>query len=134
MSDLWDKTEMWRHRARRSTVEINHRAVSAEYTKLFPNEGPHRWNIYAYIYPPHPLFQSLITEGRTAIPKEMPLHGGASLFSYCRHEGEEITAVKIGVDYNHHQDDRFSRMCDRVAANEVFVDAEKLVEFLEGFA
>lgn len=140
MSDKWswNKTEMWRHRHvnNQFTVEICHSVLSPEHCRSllysFASEGAHHWNVYAYIYKTHPLFKKLVADGRVAIPAGMPLHNAASLFSYCRHEGEEITAVKIGSDYNHLDDERFTRMSDQAEAARVFLDAEALIKFLEG--
>ena len=59
----------------------------------------------------------------------LPLHGGPTLLEYPIYEGK-VSCVKVGADYNHLYDSRFTHFKTKDDAREVFVDAEILIEWL----
>jgi hypothetical protein len=63
----------------------------------------------------------------------LPLHGGPSLVEYPMYEGK-VTSVKVGADYHHLHDDRFTRFSTANEAHEVFSDAEELFAQLQSIA
>lgn len=90
----------------------------------------HKWCVYAFIYPEHPYFckfsgPHMWQDAACALP----LHCGPSLLEYPMYEGK-ITSVKVGADYSHLYDDRFSHMANRQDAHEVFSDADELYRWL----
>jgi hypothetical protein len=85
-----------------------------------PDSDKYNWNLYCYLYPEHPLFETFKTE---SYDQEgvgfFDWHGGATLLEFCygrkkwleKFSVEDVphrTAVKIGCDYMHHGDDAFS--------------------------
>lgn len=98
--------------------------------------GANNWNVYAWIYPEHPLFEKLSAhtsgdDGESyALTSDMPLHGGQTFFTLHHAAGGKVTSVQIGCDYMHHMDDRFNEYATREEAREVFADAEELHAWL----
>lgn len=122
----WDHKDVWRRRGKDFLIEITRHSVRAEEW-----EGPHRWAVYAYIYPKHPHFSAF--EGPQMFQDAasmLPLHCGPSLLEYPMYEGK-VTSVKVGADYHHLHDERFSRYATKDEAYEVFKDAEELFEQLQ---
>lgn len=123
----WDHKDEWRKFGRGFMVIVSrHNARSS----LDLDEGPHRWCVYAYIYPKHPYFARfngphMWQEAAT----RMPLHGYPSLLEYPMYDGK-ITSVKVGADYNHLHDDRFTHYATQDDAAEVFSDADELFVWL----
>jgi hypothetical protein len=90
-------------------------------------DGPHRWCVYAYVYPMHRLFPAMHQQLYTW--KEpyasMPLHGGCSLRQV--HMGVfAVSSIQVGADYNHLYDTAYTWMETREEATPVFRDAFNL--------
>lgn len=49
----WRESQQWRRQGKTFTVEVYHYVEPGEPTY---DDGRHRWNVYAYIYPGHPHF------------------------------------------------------------------------------
>ncbi|PRF08632.1 hypothetical protein C6Q07_11055 [Burkholderia multivorans] len=100
----------------------------------FDSEGPHRWCVYAYIYPSHPHFASFsgpnIWQDATTV---LPLHGGCTLLEYPMYDGK-IASVKVGADYHHLHDTRFTHYATADEARLVFEDADELFDKLQSMA
>lgn len=127
----WDRKEEWRLRHRDFLVTVEHRA-DAPSDGLFGPHGGHRWAVYAYIYPKHPLFTafagaSIFQEAALGLP----FHGGCSLVRY-HNDGTTITSVQVGGDYGHLHDQRFSYV--DAFDGEVKDDAEALFDYLAQMA
>ncbi|AET91057.1 hypothetical protein BYI23_B004500 [Burkholderia sp. YI23] len=94
-------------------------------------EGPHRWAVYAYIYPKHPHFSAFsganLWQEATAV---LHLHGSCSYLEYPMYDGK-VTSVKVGADYHHLHDDRFTYYATQAEAREVFKDADELFAQLQ---
>lgn len=129
---------MWHRRGKNFLVEVYHHTVPQ--TELesdmarWGGEGPHRWAVYAYIYPDHPRFAMFngpdlwqeATQG-------LALHGYCSLLNYPMYEGK-VTSVKVGADYHHLHDEHFTRYATKEEAAEVFNDADQLFDILQAQA
>jgi hypothetical protein len=92
------------------------------------------WNVYAYIFEEHPLFNNL------EAAYNLPFHGGCTYQQIITTTPPEMTydwqkeykSLKVGSDYQHYMDDHFM-LCD--PANgipyEIMRDAETLVQSLQ---
>ena len=73
----WKRREEWLCVRPTFCVVVKHWTEDAG----FRGEGPHRWGVYAYLYPKHPLFAEFKTDDIWQDASfELPLHGGTSLF------------------------------------------------------
>ena len=95
-------------------------------------EGPHRWCVYAYIYPKHPHFARF--DGTEDMWQDaavaLPLHAGPSLVRKHLSANGQTTSYQVGADYNHLHDDRFTHYGDAAEAYQVFADARELFAWL----
>ena len=66
----------------------------------------HRWNVYVYIYPDHPLFERI--ESEDFCDGLLPLHGGVSYHKWLYDSMGAVIYKKIGSDYHHAYDSRFA--------------------------
>ena len=124
----WDKKDEWHKHGKDFLVVVKHYTafVSPEFM-----EGPHRWNVYAYVYPKHPQFGKF--EGKEMFQpaaNEMPFHCGPSFFRVHRDDDGNIASIQVGSDYNHLHDEKFTHMETKEQASEVFDDAEELINWL----
>lgn len=134
MSEIenWRHKDSWGRRGKDFMVEVTRHRSELGVDEC--GEGPHRWCVYAYIYPSHPHFASFsgphIWQDAT---QALPLHGGCSLLNYPMYEGK-VTSVQVGADYHHLHDDRFTHYATADEARVVFEDAEELFEKLQAMA
>lgn len=129
MVDGWKRKEVWHKYGDGFCVEVSHHTS----LPISKEEGPHRWCVYAYIYPTHPHFEKfegdkIYQDAATALP----LHGGASLLHWHQDGKGKITSVQVGGDYNHDGDAKYTHCEDSADAYPVFRDAEELVTWLSG--
>lgn len=113
-------------------VEVYHYTEALrEEPACFDSEGPHRWNVYAYIYPKHPHFAAFTRdEGMWQDAASMlSLHGGPSFLQFPQYD-DKVTCVKVGCDYNHLHDGYYTRFETQDDAYSVFADADDLFEQL----
>ncbi len=90
------------------------------------------WNIYVYIYPGNPLFESLTHANAMHDDAVMSLSiPGLSFFKKHYNDNCEITSVQIGGDYHHLGQDRFRGFTTPKEAREVFMDAEELINRMD---
>lgn len=122
----WDRKEEWHKRGNNFLIVIHRHEVKL----LDPYEGPHRWAVYAYIYPKHPHFAAFKGPDMWQDATSLGFHGGCSFLRYHRGDAEEVMSVQCGADYHHLHDDRFTDMATPDEAHEVFSDAEELFEKL----
>lgn len=127
--DLWNHVEEW------SKLGVDFRVVVKRWS--FPEshwnqrDGRQVWNVYAYIYPKHRLFDSF--EGPDMFQpaaSALPLHCGPTFLRYNIGQDGQVASVQVGADYRHLGDERFSHYETREAAREVFRDAEELFTYL----
>lgn len=126
MNTEWTHKDEWRRRGENFLVTI-----SRHYALHTRDGGPHRWAVYAYIYPNHSLFGEF-SGGDMWQPAalELPLHFGPSLLKWHFYENGKPSSVQIGADYDHLHDERFTYYADPESAQEVFNDADLLFEYL----
>jgi hypothetical protein len=96
-----------------------------------PGEGPHRWCVYAYLYPGHWHFAAF--DGHRLFQdagRRMPLHGGPSLLTPHFTADKELCSIQIGADYNHLHDDPYTNMATKDEAGAIFAEAEELIAWL----
>src|ERR1700749_75877 len=129
----WGRRDSWRKHGKDFMVEVYHYTETPrEETSWYgEGEGPHRWNVYAYIYPKHPHFAAFKRdEGMwQEAGATLGFHGGVSLLEYPQYD-DKVTCVKVGCDYNHLHDAPYTRMENREQASEIFDDADTLFERL----
>lgn len=133
----WRHADRWNKRGKDFMVEVYHYTEEVrEATSWYGDgEGPHRWNVYAYIYPKHPHFASFVRgEGMWQEAASMlGFHGGPSFLEFPQYD-DKVTCVKVGCDYNHLHDDHYTRCETKDEAWSVFSDAEQLFEKLTHLA
>lgn len=137
MLQFQPKREWWCH-GNEFLVTVKHYIETpSEFMELNFDEGPNRWNVYCFIYPSHPLFKKFKTVGRSggwpSICYTFPLHGGVSYFCKYTMDNRKVTSYKVGCDYHHLHDNRFTYMETTEEAKEVFQDAERLHEWLSKY-
>jgi len=90
------------------------------------------WNIYAYIYPSHTLFNKLkrVKRAGDCYKFGIPFTRDISYFNKNQRENK-ICSIQIGNDYNHLGDEYFTRCSTKDEASSIFFDAEELFKYLE---
>lgn len=136
MNQGYRKTEDWKRGGKDFLVVVNHH-TSATPAEFACGEGPHRWCVYAYIYPSHPHFEAF--DGTEAMWQDaatvLPMHGGPSLLRvHTKHPDHAITSYQVGADYNHLHDDEYTHMANEIEAASVFRDADELFDWLSAKA
>ena len=126
----WDHKDLWRKFGKDFMVEISRHSEGSTEDRDPWGEGPHRWCVYAYIYPKHPHFAAfsgldMWQEGATM----MPLHGGPSFLAEPMRDGK-VTSVQVGADYHHLYDDQYTQCDTPEKAWSVFEDAQQLFDWL----
>jgi hypothetical protein len=132
---MTDETEWpiqtWRRRYDHFLIEVVRRTRPPRKTDDWGECGPHLWNVYAYIYPPHWLFSSFDGDKHwQPAARDMPLHGGCTFLEYHWKQGETglvVSAVQVGCDYAHLHDDWHTRDAEGVTP---FRDAKTLANWL----
>lgn len=120
----WQKSETWRQRGSQFCVEVVHSTAPSD-------DDPHRWCVYAYLYPTHPHFAAFAGEDMwQAAAQALPLHGGPSFLRWHMGTDGRAVSVQVGADYHHYKDDHFTRCADPDEARGVFSDAADLVAWL----
>lgn len=123
--DSWIHKDEWKKSGRDFMVVVSRHAGAEDF-----DSGPHRWAVYAFIYPKHPYFAAFDGPNMwQEATSEMPFHGGCSLLNYPMYEGK-VTSVKAGADYNHFHDQKFTDFATQQDAHEVFEDAGNLFNWL----
>lgn len=131
MTDMskWDHKDEWHRYGKDFLVVVKRFAVGP--SSFDPYEGPHRWAVYAYVYPKHRLFGGFHGPAMwQPAAATLPLHGGPSLLRWHCDDDGKSTSVQIGADYNHLHDTHFSSYATADEAYEVFADAERLFDHL----
>lgn len=128
------KTEDWKREGKGFLVVVNHyTSPMREEPACYDSEGPHRWCVYAYIYPSHPHFVAFDGAETMWQPAAsmMPLHGGPSLLRvHTKHPDHAVTSYQVGADYHHLHDTAYTRMANEQEAFSVFADADELFDWL----
>jgi hypothetical protein len=139
-NDKWNHNDEWRQPGKNFLITVTRHSepvskwTSESGTWPFDGsaEGPHRWAVYAWIYPKHPHFAKFNGTGNLfeAATADMPLHSGASMvLSHFDAKGE-VQSIKVGADYHHLHDEHFTHYAQAEEASEVFDDADRLHAWL----
>lgn len=127
--DLWDHVEEWYKRGVDFQVTVKH--WTSPENPWNPQEGRQVWNVYAFIYPKHRLWDSFEGPDMSQPAAEaLPLHCWPTFLEYNIGQDGQVASVQVGADYRHFLDERFSNYKTRKDAWEVFRDAEKLFTYL----
>ncbi len=104
MSDNWTNVQLWRKQGENCLVEIQHSLLAdADRTR---DRGPHRWYLYVYVYPKHPLFSQFVGDSLSQeATRNMPLHGGCSYLRWHFDNAGDIASIQVGCDYDHAGDE-----------------------------
>ena len=130
----WRRKEIWSRDGKNFLVQISRHGESRSEDDYSP-EGPHRWCVYAYIYPKHPRFAKF--EGSAmwqAAATALPMHGGPSLLTLHYGDDGKVLSVQVGCDYNHLHDDGYTHLATAEQAWSVFNDADELFDYLQSEA
>ena len=134
MNSNYRKVEEWKREGKNFLVTVKHHTEQMiEEASGFDSEGPHRWCVYAYIYPKHPHFARF--DGTETMWQEaacaLPMHGGPSLVrAHIKIDDKSIGSYQVGADYNHLHDWRYTQMANESDAHSVFADADELFDWL----
>jgi hypothetical protein len=132
----WKRSESWRREGKDFMVEVYHYVSPPPWGLVEPHnafwdEGPNRWNVYAYIYPAHPHFAAFDGPHMWQDASNLlHFHGGPSYLARPMYEGK-VSCIKVGSDYNHLNDDYYSHLSTAQEASSVFEDANELFEQLK---
>lgn len=131
----WKQSETWLRRGKDFSIEVRHSIeVRPDEVAAMFSDGPHRWFVYAYIYPKHPRFQRFDGDQLwQEAANELPLHSGCS-FLHRNGNGLEVFSIQVGADYHHYGDDGYTFCENSGQAYSVFRDADELFAFLESEA
>lgn len=138
MTVQWDHKDIWKFTDNKTfTVEISRHQEKVQDSGCYDSDKGHRWCVCAYIYPAHPHFEKFDNTDHMWQPAThaLPLHGGPS---YLRHhikmkdDKPVIVSIQVGSDYNHDGDWRHTRNATQNDAYEVFADAKRLANWLQG--
>lgn len=130
----WNRKETWRKWGDGFMVEISrHEEPVHDDSSMYGGEGPHRWCVYAYVYPKHPHFADFDgTEAMwQAAATALPFHGGPSFCRKHLNAAGEVTSYQVGGDYNHLHDTHFTQYATPAQASDVFEDAQTLFNVLK---
>jgi hypothetical protein len=104
----------WKHRDEWKQAGDGFLIVVSRQTSIGYNKENmvNEWCVYAYIYPSHPLFDAACKCPTDKMWCEQPLsdlpfHVGISKKELHFNQNGEITAVQLGADYAHIDDQRF---------------------------
>jgi len=121
----WRHKDVWTRDGTNFIVQVSRHSV--EKVAEYDSTGPHRWCVYAYIYPEHHEFASFKGPDMWQdAATDLPLHGGPSMLRWHYNTSGEPTSVQVGADYNHLHDEDFTHMATDDDARKVFADADKL--------
>ena len=128
MTENWDHKDEWRRRGKDFLVSISRHNG---YASMDEGRGLNRWAVYAYIYPKHPLFKTFVGDDMFQdAAQKLPLHGGVSFLEWHHKDGVPCS-VQVGADYDHLHDQNFTHYATAEEAQEVFIDANHLFNYLQ---
>jgi hypothetical protein len=132
MSD-WRHKDIWSMDGKNFMIQVSrHSEPMREESGCYDSEGPHRWCVYAYIYPKHPHFAAFngTEEMWQDAAAMMPMHSGPSLCRKHLNADGEVTSYQVGADYHHLHDWAYTQQATKDEAAGVFDDARELHTWL----
>jgi hypothetical protein len=130
MNKDWKRKDVWKREGKNFMVEVSRHEVRVDDSGCYDSEGPHRWCLYVYVYPKHPVFAQFDASGQMYDQPSFGMHCGNSYFRTWRNEAGAVTSYQVGSDYNHDGDWHFTRMKTPEDAYEVFNDADEIFDAL----
>lgn len=128
----WEPKQQWKKRGKDFAVVVSRHEVHRPPELRLGNEGPHRWCVYAFIYPGHPHFRAFDGDKMwQEAALALPLHCGPSLLTPHYNASKTLCSIEVGADYNHSGDELFTHMATKEEAGVVFADAEELIAWLD---
>ena len=131
---VWRRKDIWSREGKNFFIEVS-RHEQKRRDDEYSHEGPHRWCVYAYIYPKHPRFAKF--EGSAMwqpAATALPMHGGPSLLTLHYADDGKVMSVEVGCDYHHLHDDGYTHLENAQQAFGVFSDADELFDYLQAEA
>ncbi len=117
--DVWSHVEEWHKRGVDFQVTVKRWSISESCVN--PREGCQIWNVYAYIYPNHRLWDSF--EGPDMFQpaaEALPLHCGPTFLEYNIGQDGKVESLQAGSDYRRLGKEGFFPGKTRELAWEVF--------------
>ena len=129
----WSHKDEWQHKTQGFSVIIcrwSHKTLNDIPGFSDEFDGGNHWNIYAYIYPSHKLFNEFKVDGGIFDQPDLNFHGGTTYFKSHYDTKGSITCYQIGCDYNHYGDSNYTFMKTKEDAYKIFNDAEIIIDLL----
>jgi len=130
----WKRKEEWKREGKNFQVVVSRHEVSVYPYEghYFDSEGPHRWCVYAYIYPDHQHFANFEGDDMWQdAASVLGMHAGPSLLRWHYTANGVPMSVQVGCDYNHLHDTHYTRIATEAEAYAVFYDANELFDRLQ---
>lgn len=97
------------------------------------DDGGQRWNVYAFIFPQHPVFAKFDLKSDDIwqpAAVAMPFHSGPSFIRRHFDQSGGVSCIQVGSDYNQDMDERYRWAETPEQAMGVFSDAIDLITYL----
>ena len=131
MENNWIHRDEWVLQGNNFNVSISRQTTDIE--EPFSHCGQQRWYVYAHISYKHSFYDKFTSDALWQDATAMlPLHSGCSYLARVSYNGGR-DVIKVGADYNHLYDARFTHYDTVEDAAEVFRDAEELFNFLKDY-
>lgn len=123
------RSETWQQRGDGFLIEIKRWQDERRDVDTDELRTINHWNVYAYIYPKHPLFEEIEDAGLfLQHPIREFFHCGLSRHSWNRNKDGNISSKELGSDYQHLHDNY--EYCTNIGSTPTEQDAERLFEYL----
>ena len=125
----WEHKDIWKSYGKDFLIEVvrwSSPEYNGSYTEIVGQKN--HWNVYAYIYPEHPLFDKLDKSHENWFNQpihHLHFHRGCSFMQWYADNAGEFTSAKLGSDYDH-LGDKFEHISTKEDAWQVFKDAKTL--------
>ena len=127
----YNKSTSWVRKGALFNIEIKQHIIPV-HPVYNMGRGPFNWYLYAYVFKKHPLFDTfdIDQDAYQAVTDKMPFHGGCTYLEPS-YRGSKISSIKVGCDYQHLDDDRFSHYETLNENPEIVIDAQELYQYME---
>lgn len=121
----------WSHKGGSFNIQVVHHFNARAEDGM---DGGHRWNVYAFIFPTHPLFAKFnlgSDDFWQEVCTNMPFHAGPSYLRRHFDVNGGVVCIQVGSDYNRLHDNEFTHYATAEGAMRVFMDAVDLLLHME---
>jgi len=123
-------SETWQEKGENFTVEIKHWKCPSFDIRTDEKFIADRWNVYAYIFPKHPVFDEISTDHLFLDHHITDMfHWGLSYHQWNYDKDGKVYSKKLGSDYDHLHDN-YERVSD-IERTPTQNDANELIEYLK---